>query len=190
MDDKIIEDKLFNGVELNNINLIRNLNKNDVKRLFSKRRLFNSDWSSPEEEKQTAYQRACLLGHTEIVKYFISLGIDVDQNFSPGNSSSTIRGAFIFACQSRSISTITTLINSGASVDQFGSCSINYLNSFLPQIRLNKSTSWENLYPIHFALIDNNIELLKLFLTSRWQNVKKFTLPTIFSFDERNEVRK
>ena len=31
---------------------------------------------------------------------------------------------------------------------------------------------------------------LKLFLTTRWQNVKKFTLPTIFYFDERNEVKK
>jgi hypothetical protein len=29
---------------------------------------------------------------------------------------------------------------------------------------------------------------LKLFLTTRWQNAKKFTLPTIFNFDERNEV--
>jgi len=31
---------------------------------------------------------------------------------------------------------------------------------------------------------------LKLFLTNRWQNAKKFTLPTIFNFDERNEVEK
>ncbi|CAF3927091.1 unnamed protein product, partial [Rotaria sp. Silwood1] len=29
---------------------------------------------------------------------------------------------------------------------------------------------------------------LKLYLTIRWQNAKKFTLPTIFDFDERNEV--
>ncbi|CAF4540229.1 unnamed protein product [Rotaria sp. Silwood1] len=28
---------------------------------------------------------------------------------------------------------------------------------------------------------------LKLYLTIRWQNAKKFTLPTIFDFDERNE---
>jgi len=29
---------------------------------------------------------------------------------------------------------------------------------------------------------------LKLFVTTRWQNAKKFTLPTIFNLDERNEV--
>ncbi|CAF4709932.1 unnamed protein product [Rotaria socialis] len=28
---------------------------------------------------------------------------------------------------------------------------------------------------------------LKLYLTIRWQNIKKFTLPTIFDFDDRNE---
>jgi hypothetical protein len=31
---------------------------------------------------------------------------------------------------------------------------------------------------------------LKLFLTNRWQNTKKFTLPTIFNFDERDEVNR
>lgn len=30
---------------------------------------------------------------------------------------------------------------------------------------------------------------LKLYLTMRWQNAKKFRLPPIFDFDERNEVR-
>jgi len=29
---------------------------------------------------------------------------------------------------------------------------------------------------------------VKFFLTNRWQNAKKFTLPTIFNFDDRNEV--
>ncbi|CAF1383023.1 unnamed protein product [Rotaria sordida] len=81
-----------------------------------------------------------------------------------------MRGAFLFACQSRSMSTITALLNAGASVDALGSCSLNYANSFVPGIRVfssfgHDSISWENLYPIHFAIVDNNLELLQKLIT-------------------------
>ena len=77
-----------------------------------------------------------------------------------------MRGALLFACQSRSISTVTTLLNAGASPDQFGSCSLNYANRYAPGI-LSSNThlsvhtdTWENLYPIHIAIIDNDVEML------------------------------
>jgi hypothetical protein len=40
----------------------------------------------------------------------------------------------------------------------------------------------------HFNILADIEANLKLFLTTRWQNAKKFTLPTIFNFDERHEV--
>jgi len=42
----------------------------------------------------------------------------------------------------------------------------------------------------NFNIIADIEANLKLFLTNRWQNTKKFSLPTIFNFDERNEVEK
>ncbi len=40
----------------------------------------------------------------------------------------------------------------------------------------------------HFNILADIEANLKLFLTTRWQNAKKFTLPTIFNFDEIHEV--
>ena len=50
VEDTLKEDELFNADEL--------------RRLCSKARSFVSEWSSPYDELQTAYQRACLLGRT------------------------------------------------------------------------------------------------------------------------------
>ena len=40
----------------------------------------------------------------------------------------------------------------------------------------------------HLNMITDIDANLKLFLTTRWQHAKKFTLPAIFDFDERDEV--
>ena len=109
----------------------------------------------------------------------INAGVEFEQIFSGGNSSSTMRGAFLFACQSRSISTITTSINAGASCVKYGSCSIDYVNRFAPGICIPGmiipgicifggfpllKDSWENLYLIHIAIIDNNLPMLQKLL--------------------------
>jgi hypothetical protein len=181
-DDKLKEQRLFDAVESNNVTVVENFEKNELKRLCQVRRLFPSQWSSPEEERQTAYQRACLHGHTDIVQCMLNAGVDVDQIFSGGDSSATMRGAFMFACQSRSMSTIKALRNAGASIDRFGSCSAAYANSVAPGIRVfslkRQLVSWANFYPIHLAIIDNNLELLKEFLTptsSKLVTVQWFT---------------
>ncbi|CAF0858050.1 unnamed protein product [Adineta steineri] len=67
--------------------------------------------------------------------------------------------------------TIQALLDAGASVNKYGSCSVAYAGSFLPSISIHYSSrilpvSWENLYPIHYALVDNNLELLIKLVTS------------------------
>jgi ubiquitin len=151
------------------VTVVNSFEKNELKSLCQVRRLFTSPWSSPEEEKQTAYQRACLLGHTDIVECMLKSGINVDQIFSRGDSYSTMRGAFMFACQSRSISTVKALLNAGASIDRFGSCSVAYADSVAPGTRVfsfkQRTVSWENFYPVHLAIIYDNLDLLREFLT-------------------------
>ncbi|CAF2997790.1 unnamed protein product [Rotaria sp. Silwood2] len=168
-DDSLKEEQLFDAVESNNVAIVENL-KDELQRLCQARRLFPSEWSSPDKETQSAYQRACLLGRTDIVVCMLNAGVAVDQIFLGGDSYSTMRGAFLFACQSRSMSTIRALLSSGAPIDKFGSCSVAYANSFVPGIRVfglfaQQPVPWENLYPIHFAIIDNNLELLRELLT-------------------------
>ncbi|CAF1073209.1 unnamed protein product [Adineta steineri] len=81
-----------------------------------------------------------------------------------------MRGAFLFACQSRSMPTILALLDAGASVNKYGSCSLAYADSFIHNISIHYSStvwpvSWENLYPIHYAIVDNNLELLQKLIT-------------------------
>ena len=168
-EDAFNENKLFNAVESNSISLVESFNADELRRLCLKRRVFPSEWSSPYEEAQSAYQRACLLGRTEIAQCMINAGVEVDQMFSGGTSHATMRGAFIFACQSRSISTITTLLNAGASCDKFGSCTHAYVNSVAPDMSVfggytRPTVSWENFYPIHLAILYNNLSMLQKFL--------------------------
>ncbi|CAF1544325.1 unnamed protein product, partial [Adineta steineri] len=106
--------------------------KDELQHLCQIPRLFPSEWSSPHEEAQTAYQRACLLGHRDIVQCMLNAGILVDQSCPGGDSYSTMRGAFMFACQSRSMPTIQALLDAGAPVNKYGSCSLAYAGSFLP----------------------------------------------------------
>ncbi|CAF0947505.1 unnamed protein product [Adineta steineri] len=164
------EEVLFDAVETNNVSAVKNLKKGELLYLSQIRRRFPSEWSSPDKEKQTAYQRACLLGHTDIVQYMLNVGIVVDQSFPGGDSYSTMRGAFLFACQSGSMPTILALLDAGAPVDEFGSCSLAYARSFVPSISIPYSceiqaVTWENLYPIHYAIVDNNLELLQKLIT-------------------------
>jgi ubiquitin len=183
LDDALKEEQLFDAVESNNVAVVKNFKKDELRRLCQIRRLFSSQWSSPEKEQQSAYQRACLLGHTDIVQCMLNADVAVDQSFSGGNSMSTMRGAFIFACQSRSMSTIRTLLTAGASINQLSSCSVDYARSFAPGIRRSissgeRSVSWENLYAIHLAIIDNNLELLQALLTpdtNNLQTIERFT---------------
>jgi hypothetical protein len=175
--------QLFDAVESNNLTSVKNFEKDELQRLCGIRRIFSSSWSSPEDEKQTAYQRACLLGHSDIVECMLNAGVAVDQSFSGGNSYSTIRGAFMFACQSRSISTIQLLLNAHTPTDKLGSCSINYARLFAPGIcesypTNHGSVNWENLYPIHFAIVDNDLELFQALLTpdtNKLLTVEQFT---------------
>ena len=100
----------------------------------------------------------------------INAGVEVNQMFPGGGSFSTMRGAFLFACQSSSISTITTLLNAGAPRDKFGSYSSNYAKRFALGILLDSGHSFmhrvscDNLHPIHIAVINNNIEMLEKLL--------------------------
>jgi len=168
-DDILKEKQLFDAVESNNVTVVNSFENNELKRLCHVRRLFTSPWSSPEEEAQTAFQRACLLGHTDIVQCMLKTGVNVDQIFSGGNSYSTMRGAFMFACQSRSMSTVKALLNAGASIDRFGSCSAAYAYSVAPGMRVfsfkQRIVPWENFYPVHLAIIYDNLDLLREFLT-------------------------
>lgn len=164
-------DTLFDAVETNDVSIVKSFTKDELQRLCQVRHLFASEWSAPYPEYQTAYQRACLLGRTDIVRCMLDADIEVDQCFPTGNYTSTMRGAFLFACQSRSMPTILTLLNAGAPVDRLGSCTIAYADIFLPNIRLtrllvDRPVSWENIYPIHFAIVDNNLDLLQKLLTS------------------------
>lgn len=170
-------DQLFRAVESNDMNTIANLAENELRALCKVRQEFVSAWTSPEKERQTAYQRACLLGHTDIVRCMLKAGITADQFFSDGNSCSTMRGAFMFACESNSMPTITALINADAPVDALSSCSLSYADSIIPGTRRlgsdfgNRFSGWENLYPIHYAVIKNNLELLKLLVTPTIHNL-------------------
>ena len=51
--------KLFDAVELNNICIVQNFGKDTLQRLCRVRRSFVSEWSSSDEELQSAYRRAC-----------------------------------------------------------------------------------------------------------------------------------
>lgn len=162
--------QLFDAVESNNFNFVKNLEKDELRRLCEIRRVFSSDWSSWENEKQSAYQRACLLGHSDIVECMLNVGVEVDQIFRGGNSYSTMCGAFMFACRSQSMSTIKLLLNAHVPTNKLGSCTIDYARLFVPGIRelhqhSHQTVTWENLYPIHFGIIDNNLELFQLLLT-------------------------
>ncbi|UJR38865.1 hypothetical protein I4U23_031533 [Adineta vaga] len=98
--------------------------------------------------------------------------IKVDQKVSDGDSRSTMRGAFLFVCQSRSVSTILALLTADAPIDKLGSYNLDYFYSFMPDIPQSRLLmdfrcipTWENLYPIHLAIVDNSIELVQKLIT-------------------------
>lgn len=75
------------------------------------------------------------------------------------------------------------LLNADASVDELSSCSLNYADCFAPGILIigslgHELVSWENLYSIHFAIIDNNLDLFQKFLrptTNKLLTIQWFT---------------
>ena len=172
--DAAKEEKLFNAVESNGVDTVKTFNKDELLKLCEKRRYFSSERSSPYEELQTAYQRACLLGHTDIAKCMLDAGVPVNQGFDGGDSFSTMRSAFLFACQSHSIPIIKMLLDAGAPVNQYGSCSLDYVGHFLGSTNIpfrslthpiNWEDGWEILFPIHFAILHDDYELSKLLIT-------------------------
>ena len=49
-EDALNEDKLFYAVESNSISLVESFNVDELRRLCLKRRVFPSEWSSPDHE--------------------------------------------------------------------------------------------------------------------------------------------
>ncbi|CAF4295950.1 unnamed protein product [Rotaria sp. Silwood2] len=127
-------EQLFRAVESSNVNTISNFDKDELRVLYEVRRSFNSAWSSPENEQQSAYQRACLLGRTDIVQCMLKANVPANQSLPGGTSMWTMRGAFMFACESDSMPTTRVLIATHVPVDTLSSCSLNYANFFIPGI--------------------------------------------------------
>ena len=178
--DNYYLDRLFFGIESNDLAIVKYFSDYHLLYLCRIRRLFPSEWSSPEQEKQTAYQRACLLGHTEIVEHMLQVGIKVDQVFFPDGIKDTQRSAFMFACHSDSLSTMRALLQalSNNPVEHFKSrnrkstCSASFAKQYLiPRNSLaeesfdSTTNRVESIFPIHFAITRNNLEMAKLIVT-------------------------
>lgn len=108
--DEYYLDRLFFGVESHDLSIVKSFTDEHLRHLCRIRRFFDSEWSAPAKEKQTAYQRACLLGYTDIVQYILEAGVRTEQIFSSANTSNVQRSAFMFACHSGSLTTIRMLL--------------------------------------------------------------------------------
>jgi hypothetical protein len=53
--DEYYLDQLFFAVESHDVTLVKNFTNEHLRHLCRIRRLFHSEWSAPEKEKQTAY---------------------------------------------------------------------------------------------------------------------------------------
>ena len=178
--DKSYLDRLFLGVESHDLSVVEYFSDEHLRYLCRIRRLFPSEWSSPKQEKQSAYQRACLLGHTDIVQHMLQVGVKIDQEFSLDDIEDTQRSAFMFACHSDSLSTIRVLLQalSNDYVEHFkcrnrkGICSASFAKQYLiPQNIWVEQTSdsatnhLEFVFPIHFAIVRDNLEMVRLIVT-------------------------
>ncbi|CAF1077190.1 unnamed protein product [Didymodactylos carnosus] len=195
--DKYSIERLFSAVESHDVTVVKTFTNEQLRNLCRIRRLFHSEWSAPAEEKQTAYQRACFLGYTDIVQCMLEAGIRVDQEFTPvfhgvsasGGTRDIQRSAFMFACHSGSVTTIRALLQAVSSDyaehykcrNRIATCSSSFAKQYLiPQgswveESLNKcsldqsssiANSFELVFPIHFAIAQDNLEMARQIVTS------------------------
>jgi hypothetical protein len=177
--DEYYLERLFFAVESHDVTIVKTFSDEHLRHLCRIRRLFHSEWSAPAQEKQTVYQRACLLGYTDIVQYMLQVGIKVDQEF--GNQGDVQRSAFMFACHSGSLTTIRALLQALSSDyiehyksrNRVGICSVPFAKQYLiPQLSLVETSfdSTKNhlewVFPINFAIVQNNLEMVRLIVTA------------------------
>jgi ankyrin repeat protein len=176
--DEYYLERLFFAVESHDVTIVETFTNEHLRHLCRIRRLFHSEWSAPEEEKQTAYQRACFLGHTDIVQCMLKAGVKVDQLFLTPD---VRRSAFMFACHSGSVATIRALLQAVSSDNAEHSkcrnrrafCSSSFAKKYLiPQgswVDECSSYSYNNMefvFPIHFAIAQDNLEMARQIVTS------------------------
>jgi hypothetical protein len=178
--DEYYSERLFYAVESHDVTIVRTFTNEHLRHLCRIRRLFPSEWSAPAKEKQTAYQRACFLGYTDIVQYMLEAGVKVDQEFLSGDTRDIQRSAFMFACHSGSVDTIRALLQAVSSDyaehykcrNRIGTCFSSFAKQYLiPESSwVEESSSTENnlefVFPVHFAIVQNNLEMARLIVTS------------------------
>ncbi|CAF1046552.1 unnamed protein product [Adineta ricciae] len=172
-------DRLFFAVESHDLLAIKFFSNEQLRNLCRVRRFFDSEWAAPAKEQQTAYQRACLLGYTNIVQYMLDAGVRIDQLFSSANTSNVERGAFMFACHSDSLPTVRLLLQalSNDYIEHYKSrnrtalCSTSFARQYLIPARsetealVSGENDLERVFPIHFAIARNDLELTRLLVT-------------------------
>jgi ankyrin repeat protein len=178
--DEYYLDQLFFAVESLDVTMVKNFTNEHLRHLCRIRRLFHSEWSAPAKEKQTAYQRACFLGYTDIVHCMLKAGVRFNQVFSSANTNDVERSAFMFACHSGSVSTIRALLEAVSNDyaehykcrNRLALCSSSFAKQyFIPERGwIEESSSVENglvfVFPIHFAIAQDNLEMARLIVTS------------------------
>mgnify|MGYP001104084713 FL=1 len=178
---------LFDIIESNHYEAFIQQFRDDVelKALCNQAHRFVSEWSAPRIETQTPYQRACLLGRTDIVQRMLEVGVQIGQTSPGGGSFATMRNAFMFAMQSQSRELIDLLLERDQSgfVSSWGSCSIFYGRKLFDTSNTHLQVGlghygWENIHVIHFAIVDNNLELFRRLLPSgaSFKTGKNYTL--------------
>ena len=178
--DNYYLDRLFFGVESHDLAIVKYFSDEHLRHLCRILRSFPSEWSAPAQEQQSAYQRACLLGHTDIVQHMLQVGVQVDQEFSLGPNRTIERSAFMYACHSGSLATIRALLQglSNDYIEHYKSrnrrarCSISFVqqhliprNSSVEESFASTTNHWEYVFPIHFAIARNNLEMARLIVT-------------------------
>ncbi|CAF1476989.1 unnamed protein product [Adineta steineri] len=175
--------RLFGAIDSNDTNVLQSLSiRCDLFRQLCKvRQFFHSEWSEPQLELQTPFQRSCLLGRTSFVELMIEkgdvtqqiLGCDVDIRIA--NSDSTFRRPMLFACQSGNPDVIRLLLKHGGSLDDWGSCTNLYAAKMfrIKEQMLCTDVSgeyngspvtWTNIYAIFFMIAQQN-PMFEAFLT-------------------------
>ncbi|CAF1211543.1 unnamed protein product [Adineta steineri] len=110
----------------------------------------------------------------------LEAGVKVDQEFSTGGNGDTQRSAFMFACHSGSVTTIRALLQAVFSnYAEHYKCRNRkaFCSSFFAKQYLIPQTSWveesfsttdslEMVFPIHFAIARDNLEMARQIVTS------------------------
>lgn len=176
--DEYYLERLFFAVESNDVTIVKTFTDEHLRHLCRIRRLFYSEWSAPEQEKQTAFQRACLLGHADIAHCMLKAGVKVNQLFLDPDIRRT---AFMFACHSGSVTTVRALLQAVSNdyTEHYRCRNRSTLcsSSFAKQCLIPQgcwveecSSSYRNdvgtVFPIHFAIAQDNLEMARQIVTS------------------------